>query len=472
MAFKKTPDIEPSKEIELSLKFKLSFVARYDEKKAYYILDKGNYIIRVGNSSENTAVYGYIELKEDIITEQLKNINSNPDFEDFKPEITLNDKLTKIEKIELTEEDFELKTIKYEYEGKIDPLISNLEDKELAKICLGNYLDRYKPRSLLRGRGLAGGTTQSVKEINHYLSMADGPAGLRVTQIYSRDYLGYHRLSEDVINVNSFLYLKSLDKISLSNTEKKEPNLSKYSNIVYQYATAIPIGTALAQSFNKKLVQIYGDIIGKEMEVFNIHLWLAPGMNIHRNILCGRNFEYFSEDPLVSGIMAASLTKGVQSHQNKGVTIKHFAGNNQEFNRANNNSKMSERALREIYLKGFQIAIKKTAPHALMTSYNLINGIHTSQNPQLLINVLRSEWNYTGLIMTDWSHSYRSMSEASKYPPQNAFDILKGGNNLMMPGGEDDYQLIIEKLKDETLTRDDLLTCASKVYEMIELLNK
>ena len=472
VAFKKTPEIEPSKEIEISLKFKLSFVSRYDEKKAYYILDKGNYIIRVGNCSENTNIYGYIKLKEDIITEQLKNINSNPDFEDFKPEIVLKDNLTKIQKIKLTKEDFELKTIKYDYESKIDPLISNLEDKELAKICLGNYIDRYKEGSLLRESGLAGSTTQNVKEINNYLSMADGPAGLRLSKIYSRDYMGYHKLSDDPLKINNFKYLETLDKISLSENVKREPNLSKYSNIVYQYATAIPIATALAQTFNIKLIQKYGDVIGEEMEVFNIHLWLAPALNIHRNILCGRNFEYFSEDPLVSGKMAAAMIKGVQSHKNKGTTIKHFAGNNQEFNRGNNNSKMSERALREIYLKGFQIAIEESNPTALMTSYNLINGIHTSQNPQLLINVLRNEWNFKGLIMTDWSHSYRNQFEASKYPPQNAFDIIKGGNNLMMPGGVNDYDLLIEKLKDESLTRDDLLSCASKVYEMIELLNK
>ena len=159
-------------------------------------------------------------------------------------------------------------------------------------------------------------------------------------------------------------------------------------------------------------------------------------------------------------------------HKNKGTTLKHFAGNNQEFNRLNNNSKMSERALREIYLKGFKIAIEESQPYAIMTSYNLINGIHTSQNPQLLINVLRSEWDYKGLVMTDWSHSFFTEYEASKYPSQNALDIIKGGNNIMMPGGDNDYDLLIEKLKDESLTRDDLLRCASKVYEIIQILNK
>ena len=170
--------------------------------------------------------------------------------------------------------------------------------------------------------------------------------------------------------------------------------------------------------------------------------------------------------------MAAAITRGVQSHKNKGTTLKHFAANNQEFNRLSHNAKMSERALREIYLKGFKIAIEESQPHALMTSYNLINGIHTSQNPQLLINVLRNEWNFTGLIMTDWSHSYKNDYEASKYSPQTSFEIIKAGTNIMMPGGDNDYDLLLKKLKDETLTRDDLLACASKVYEIVELLNK
>ena len=472
VAFKKTPKIEESKEVELTLSFNLTSVARYDEKNSSYILDKGKYIIRVGNSSENTAIFGYIELDEDIITEKLKNINSNIDFEDYKPEIIIKDDLKDIQKIKLSKDDFILKEVKYEYEPKTNPFISNLENKELAKLCIGNYKERYTNGSFGREVGWAGSTTTYVKGINNFLAMADGPAGLRLTKIYCRDYRGYHRLSKDPLISNSFKYLQTEENISLNNTNNDEIDLSEYSNIVYQYTTAIPIGTALAQTFNEELIEKYGDAIGKEMESFNIHLWLAPGMNIQRNILCGRNFEYFSEDPLVTGKMAAALTRGVQSHKNRGTTVKHFAANNQEFNRLGHNAKMSERALREIYLKGFKIAIEESQPHALMTSYNLINGIHTSQNPQLLINVLRNEWNYTGLIMTDWSHSYRNEYEASKYSPQTSFEIIKAGNNIMMPGGDNDYDLLLEKLKDETITRDDLLACASKVYEIIELLNK
>jgi len=139
-----------------------------------------------------------------------------------------------------------------------------------------------------------------------------------------------------------------------------EANKDKKGKIFYQNITAIPIGTAFGQSFNEKLLEQIGtNVIGEEMDIFKIYLWLTPGMNIHRNILCGRNYEYFSEDPLITGKMAVAMSRGFQSHKNRGFTIRHFACNNQESNRFNNNLILTERTLREIYLKGFQIAIKE-----------------------------------------------------------------------------------------------------------------
>ena len=421
VAFNKTRELKPLEEVEIDIIFKLRDVARFDEKKACYILDKGKYIIRLGDSSDNTKIYGYLELDEDIITQQLKNINvKDLGFEEYKPTIILKDQLNNIQNIKLTKNDFDFLKIEYNYEYKINDKIANLKDEELASLCIGDYSNILKAET-----GVCGLTTMNVKEIKNFIKMADGPAGLRFN-----------------IMLNS-----------------------RYTT------TAIPIETALAQTFNVELVEKFGNIIGKEMELLDIHLWLAPAMNIHRNVLCGRNFEYFSEDPLITGKMAAAIIKSVQSYKNKGTTIKHFVANNQETNRYNSNSKMSERALREIYLRGFQIAIQEAHPHALMTSYNIVDGIRPSQNKELLIDVLRSEWGFKGLIMSDWSFN-TMYDKSSKYPAQNVFDNIRGGNNIMMPGTNIDYNLLLTKLNNKELSRDDLLHCSSKVYETIELLNK
>ena len=468
VAFKKTDELNPEQESLNILSFKLSDVARYDEKNAYYILDKGKYIVRVGNSSENTKVFGYITLDEDIIIEQLKNIDGKPDFEDYKPEIKYNDDLRGLEKIELSKSNFRTRIVKYDYKFKVHEKVSNLTDDELSRICVANFREKgeiYVDKVV----GEAGETTTKVESLKKYFTMVDGPAGLRINKKYGIDENGSFRLCDNLLED----YMQDFyTEEQLKDVDTLENNKDRKGEIHYQFATALPSATSLAQSFNEDFVEKCGNLVGEEMDIYNVHLWLAPALNIHRNILCGRNFEYFSEDPLVSGKMAASMTRGVQSHKNRATTIKHYACNNQEFNRKNNNSILSERALREIYLKGFRIAIEESSPIALMTSYNLINGKHSSQNKQLLIDVLRSEWGYEGLIMSDWISSYYTANKVSKHVAQNSLDNIRGGNNLHMGGGKDDYLLLVNSLKEGKLTRDDLLQCASKVYETIELVNK
>ena len=173
------------------------------------------------------------------------------------------------------------------------------------------------------------------------------------------------------------------------------------------------------------------------MERFGVHLWLASALNIHRDIRCGRNFEYFSEDPLISGKFASAITRGIQKHPGCSTTVKHFAANNQETNRYNSNSQVSERAMREIYLRGFEIAVKESQPHALMTSYNLLNGVHTSERRDLLEDILRAEFGFEGIVMTDWIVAVMS-GKGNKYPAPNAAKIAAAGNDLIMPGGMGD----------------------------------
>ena len=473
VAFKKTPELKPNEEAILTIEFNLSQVARYDPKTSSYVLDKGIYIIRVGNCSRKTKKFAYINLEQNVVTEQLKNIKANPNFEDYIPDISKypKDKLNNIQKILLNKDDFVTKFATYTYASKIYDSITKLSNKELAYLCVGGFVESAEENNE-KERGINGLTTQKVKSIKNYLRMVDGAAGLRIARVYTNDNHRFKRLVPDPAMLNNYNYLYPLEKISLTLKKNERENFPEYKNVIYQHATSLPIPTAQAQSFNIDLIEKYGSIVGKEMQIFNINILLAPAMNIHRNILCGRNFEYFSEDPLVTGKMAAALIRGVQSHKNCGTTVKHFTGNNQEYNRMNNNSKMSERTLREIYLKGFQIAIQEGHPTALMTSYNLVNGIHPSENSQLLIDVVRNEWKFDGLIMTDWIRSGEQEFNSAKNPGQYVFNTLRAGVNIQMTGTKIDFDFILQKLREGVLQRDDLLKCASKVYETIELLNK
>ena len=218
-----------------------------------------------------------------------------------------------------------------------------------------------------------------------------------------------------------------------------------------------------------------GNLVAEEMELFGVDLWLAPALNIHRNICCGRNFEYYSEDPYLSGIMAGAMTKGVQAHRGCGVTIKHYVANNQETNRYASNSIMSEKTLREIYLKGYEICIREASPVAVMTAYNLINGEHVCNSSLLIKDILRDEFGFKGIVMTDWYATLDMMKNPqSKHPKASAPGCIKAGNDLVMPGTPFDKADIEAALLDDDhpyhITRHDLEKCAGRVYDMLMML--
>lgn len=479
-AFSKTKVLAPGDKELVKCSFPVTALASYSEKLAAWIVEKGEYLIRVGNSSRNTKIEAKIFIQETRVIEQLKNlfieknavvkISAEPkNFYTYEGEakereqavtLSLNSEMLPYYKANYRGEPKEICTSRTAYslldvkEGTctLDTFLGQMTLEDMAFLCVGNGMESMFGGSSVIGAaalavpGAAGETTGRLNKKYGIpnIVLADGPAGLRLTPVFGTDKAG------NVVTVGNPQYEIMFGKQEDSNTAE----INEYH---YQYCTAIPIATLLAQSWDTELIRQAGDIVGTEMEEFGIMLWLAPGMNIHRNPLCGRNFEYYSEDPLVSGLCAAAMTNGVQNHPGAGTTIKHYAGNNQEDNRFNCNSHISERALREIYLKGFEICIKNAQPLSVMTAYNLVNGIHAANHYDLLTAAARDEWGFEGIFMTDWGTTGIDFPGVKKkahvYPDASAAGCVAAGNDLIMPGSNSDIEDILNaigKTKEET----------------------
>lgn len=226
-------------------------------------------------------------------------------------------------------------------------------------------------------------------------------------------------------------------------------------------AVCFPPAALSACSFDRELMESMGETIGREAQANDVSVVLGPAVNIKRSPLCGRNFEYYSEDPLIAGMMAAAMTLGVQKVPGCGTTIKHFACNNQEDNRMGSDSILSERALREIYLKGFEIAVKDAQPMSIMTSYNLINGVHAANCYDTCTKAARDEWGFAGAIMTDWTTTNVQIQGEC-----TAAGCMRAGNDMVMPGLPEDHENIKKELADGTLTMAELKRC---IYNTVNI---
>lgn len=477
-AFAKTHELKPGESEKITLSFRMEDLASFDEENCHAVLEKGSYVLHIGSSSRNTKSCAVVELDDNALVQKLHDVGGKPDFTDWKPE---NKK-----KIVISEHTPVLKLCASEIHEitpvppVIDPeslkLAKAMSDSDLALLCTGAFNGSAGSNSVIGNAGItvagSAGETTGVfaKEGVPVLIMADGPAGVRLSPQYGKDEKGVYALDNGSLAAMAEILPEQLIAY-LGLGKKPERNGTVYE----QYCTAIPIGTALAQSWNSKVCEGCGDIVAEEMERFSVHIWLAPALNIHRFPLCGRNFEYYSEDPLISGKMAAGITHGVQKHPGRGVSIKHFCCNNQETNRMHSNSQVSQRALREIYLKGFRIAIDESDPATVMTSYNLLNGEHTSQRYDLLETLLREEWGYKGIVMSDWVSGNINQPD-DKYPGAVASGAVKAGNDIMMPGTEGHHKDILNALNNENadypITRMDLEKCAARMIQMAWRLGK
>ena len=507
-AFAKTSELKSSENEEVTLTFSLRDLAAYDEELASYVLEKGVYWLRIGNSSEDTVVCAGLKLDADVIVKECKTICPGADIPKFIPadgmeaqERDAQLKKTEAPVYELHAELFQTEKVTYSEEpteilnkgtgsfedvksGKIsvEQFISSLTNDQLAYLSIGLYEDNTGMGSMIGASaqtvaGAAGETTKRLEELGvPSLVMADGPAGIRICKIYKIVDGKAKGVDNPLAGMMEFMdqeQLQMMAAMAPKPTEEEEK-----APIHYAYCTAIPIGTALAQSFNTEMCETLGDLVGKEMEQFGVHLWLAPAMNIQRSPLCGRNFEYYSEDPVVGGRIAAAITNGVQKHKGCGTTIKHFALNNQETNRMASNSIVSERALREIYLRTFEICIRESAPAAVMSSYNLVNGEHANNSKDIQTHVLRDEWGYEGAVMTDW-YAVGGMIAAAggrenKHPAGLASGCIHAGNDLVMPGMAADFEEMLSAVDNPEakypITRAELQVTAKRVLEMIRKL--
>ena len=475
--FAKTAELQPGETGEVEISFDLRDLASFDEHICSYLLEAGTYVVRLGTSSADTVPVAVLDLDCDVAVRAVRPLEPSADLEECRyARADRTEELGGLPHVQLDPSCLTLPSVAYDVQPSVpvDPVIATLSDEELASMTIGQFSGKggmlaYIGNTASHVAGAAGETTAKLEDKGiGYLVMADGPAGLRLSREFYRDSQGARSLGAGSIPEGVLDVLPGIVRmfLQLRMGGTKPPRGVKVET---QYCTALPVGTAIAQSWNLEFAQVCGDVVGDEMERFGVNLWLAPSLNVHRSILCGRNFEYFSEDPLISGMMAAALVKGVQAHPGCGATVKHFAANNQETNRYFNNSQVSERALREIYLKGFQICVREANPVAVMTSYNLVNGEHTAECCSLSENVLRAESGFSGVIMTDWVIDMDVDGET--YGKSKPHRVAAAGGDLFMPGSQADYDDVIAALQDGKLDRHQLEVNATRVLRLINRLS-
>ncbi|MDE6845204.1 MAG: glycoside hydrolase family 3 C-terminal domain-containing protein [Lachnospiraceae bacterium] len=442
-AFGKTRCLDAGEEQELQLEVKKSMIASYDDSgvtghKSCYVLEAGNYQFYVGEDVRNASLAGSMEVKETEVTIQCTEALAPVEaFDRMKPmeeqdgKISVSWEKAPQRTYSMAQRSREEEKKELPYTGERGYKLADVYDKKVSMEAFVGQLSDEDLCCIVRGEGMCspkvtpgtaaafGGVTESLAEYGIPCGCcADGPSGIRMD--------------------------------------------------CGTYAFCLPNGTCLACSFNEELIEELYEMEGAELRKNRIDILLGPGMNIHRHPLNGRNFEYFSEDPLLTGKMAAAQIRGMSKYQVTGA-LKHFACNNQEYHRRKYNSVASERALREIYLKGFEIAVREGGAYAIMSTYGGINGLWTAGNYDLLTTILRKEWNYDGLVMTDWWAEINDEGEIATR--ENVAAMVRGQNDVYMvvqdSAKNSSGDNLGECLKNGTLQRADLQRCAANILNVL-----
>lgn len=450
-AFDKTPVLAAGESTEIVLTIDLADDAVYKEETAGWQLPQGEYRLYIGKNSRDTVPAAALTLAETVTVRQcrtccaasgaLQEIDAParalPPLPETVPQLTIDPTAFSCETADYTEP-------QAAESPRVREVLDSLTTEQQVELLRGGDLQNQTPgQHQITGAGGKTAITLQEQGVPNIV-FSDGPAGVNIVEevIFTEQGIKPAKMIERY----NWGLMKQLAKRMCGGEGQH----------VYRYATAWPVEMLLAQSWDTALLEEVGAAVADELTEFAITLLLAPAMNIHRNPLCGRNYEYYSEDPLIIGKMAAAYVRGMQSRPGVGATIKHFCCNNQEDNRFAVNENVSERTLREIYLRGFEIAVKESHPLVLMTSYNKLNGAYTGCRRDLVTDILRCEWGYTGLVMTDWGTNYDSVA------------ALHAQVDMMMPGADADRDAVLAGLADGSITPAEVRRAAARVLTLIE----
>lgn len=464
-AFAKTKELAPGEGQEILLDVPVKALACFEEERAAWMLRGGRYVLRLGNASDENVPVAELTLKEDFILEQCENV-CPPQYKikEIQPPKRQEETVGDIPVWELDGYLPETVTHLYETPEAEDTLAAAMTDEQLVRLAVGAGTSAKGLQ--VEAKGASGATTQKLYEelgIPNVV-LSDGPAGLNLTSQVVELPDGSTKAAKVPETLEAYKrYLFGASRMALM-SQMADPGEGV---VHYQYATAWPCSQLLAQTFDTELLEEVGNGVGAEMEAFGVTIWLAPGMNLHRNPLCGRTFEYYSEDPLVSGKMAAAIVRGVQAHPGKGMCVKHFAANNCELERNMSSSDMTERTLRELYLRGFEIAVKESAPMTVMAAYNKINGVYCTNHYDLLVKVLRNEWGFEGLVMSDWDAMKAEREDCTKPLSSDVQKAHAAHCDLVMPGREDQAEALLAGLRSGAVKREDLRRSAARILKVI-----
>lgn len=455
-AFGKTRLLAPGETDMLTLRFPLSALASYDEEHAETVLEEGDYTLRVGTSSRDTVPTASLTLSERVVLSRHRSLcapeatvcelSAHPTAEETLP--------AELPVLRIDPTTFE--TVEHAYTQKethfseqTERYLAGFKPEDMVKFCAGTGL--FGENKGFRVPGAVGHTTTDyIEQGIPNRELCDGPAGLRIQRRSTINKKGKIKAVDASISLYEFLP-NGIKRFLLGNPEKEQ--------MLYQFVTGFPVAAAVAQTWNTTLAEQIGAAVSAEMTEYGVTWWLAPALNIVRNPLCGRNYEYYSEDPLLSGMLAAAVTRGVQATPGNFVTIKHFAVNNQEENRYYMSSDLDERTLREIYLRGFEIAVRESHPKAVMSAYNKINGVYCANNRELCTDILRGEWGFEGIVMTDWLSTGEDRADEA--------GCLNAGVDLIMPGGKKVIKALLKASHEGRLSDETLRQSCGRVLEQI-----